>query len=115
MSFGKFILQDSLSHLPASLQSLVDTLRSSGHNWALLRQSHLVKNTDDSVNGEKLKLLIMKGFFPFLLATPISRMKEITSFPDIEDFKNDLNEGISMANYLHAKKNLVNFQNKKFV
>ena len=68
----------------------------------MLKQSKLVVNHDKSINYKKLNLLLRKGFFPFELATSISRLKSITDFPPEEDFEID---GVSILpeNYNHAR------------
>ena len=57
ISFGHFLLLDSLGFLQASLSELTDNLKASGSNFPILDQVGLAKNDDEK------KLLLRKGLY----------------------------------------------------
>ena len=73
ISFNIFRIQDSLAHLPASLQSLMDNLKASGHQFKILQQSALMKIEDGEIDEKRVEMSKSKGFYPYSFATSIEK------------------------------------------
>jgi hypothetical protein len=100
---NNLIFLDSLAFVPASLQTLTDTLRESQHSFPLLRQWE--------ENGERRELLLRKGVYPYRFATSIERLRNTTKLPPREEFYNDLgDESCAEEDYMHAQTVFDTFQ-----
>ena len=89
-----------------SLAKLAEELKQSNHTFPYLRQSSMIERGIQAEEQEELlNILTSKGFFPYSLLRELDRLAEITEFPPIEAFANDLDEGdtISQQNYAYAK------------
>lgn len=130
LRIGPFEVMDSLSHLQAGLGKLTETLKSSDHDYGILRQSRLcnklikVQNQNGKVIQEKVvfqpqrfDLLLKKGYFPFNLATSASALLEITEFPPKADFYDKLTKeiGITDEEYEFAKHVFTEFECKNLM
>ena len=87
---------DSLAFLPASLSSLVDTLKASHSSFPILSQFE----SDE----ERKQYLLRKGVYPYSFATSIEKLRETTALPPISAFYNDINDkACSEEDYAHAQ------------
>lgn len=84
---GKFVFLDSTAFLDGSLDGIVQDLKSSGHDFPLVKKSGLVKNE------KQLELLCQKGVYPYqLLQDDFDTFMLQTTFPPKSDFYNQLSE-----------------------
>ena len=98
---NKFRFIDSYAHLPSSIGTLVNNLKSSG--------SSAFNHLKDFVASEyradplKLALLLRKGVYPYTYFDSMDKFSE-TQLPGREKFYNDLNEEeCSQEDYIHAQ------------
>lgn len=102
MKFKNILLLDSCAHLPASLDSLVETIKCDDENFKLL----------NSVFGKNAKYLKRKGVFCYDYMDSFKRFNE-TCLPSKEEFFNRLtDESISDNDYIYAQKLFRKFKMK---
>ncbi|MCP4458319.1 MAG: hypothetical protein GY816_09905, partial [Cytophagales bacterium] len=96
----KFRFIDSLQHLSASLDELVENLKTVGEDKFKSIKCHV----DELYGGSqrKLELLLRKGVYPFKYMDSFAKFEE--GLPPIEEFHNDLkNEPCSAEDYQHVQ------------
>ena len=74
----------------SSLATLTDSLKKSSHDYALLKQSSLLK--DKKNNELKMERLLEKGIFPYDLLHDVSVLYEYEQLPPLEKFYSSLTE-----------------------
>jgi len=104
LKFNSFELLDTLAFLQSSLSQLSDDLRSSGHEYKLLKKTYLVRKFGN-FNKERFDLVLSKSFFPYEYCTSLKKMKKTRKLPKIESFYSRLSEkSISIEDHSFAKK-----------
>lgn len=118
MKFGKYVLKDSLDHMPASLESLTCDLRNTGHPFQIIEEAMVIDkylssppNKSDPLytnkvmrRKERKDLLLQKSFYPYEWTTSISKLKKTKTLPEKSDFFSKLkNDGISDEDHNFAK------------
>ena len=99
LSFNMFKLLDSCHFITSSLESIVQDMRESGHQFDFLRLCGLA-NTD-----YKYELLTKKGIFPYEAFVSVEKFEQLKTLPDISAFESKLNKSVlSQEDYQHAKK-----------
>jgi len=96
MSFtvGQFVFMDSLQHLAASLETLVDGLQED--QFKITREYFK--------NPEQFALMRQKGVYPYDYMDSLEKFEE-TKLPPTESFHNEIRkEGITDKDYAHAQK-----------
>lgn len=89
------VLLDSLAFLNSSLDKLVDTLKSSNHDFPILRQ--WIK--DDC----QRELMLRKGVYPYEYVTSLEKVRNTVQLPSKNSFFSLLqNKGIDQKEYDHA-------------
>jgi hypothetical protein len=89
--YGPFVFTDTYNHLTASLDSLVETLTKSGHDFEIAQRVGLPK------------CLWSKGVYPYKWVDSIMKFDE-TSLPPIDYFHNDLTgEKCTLERYQKAQ------------
>ena len=98
---NKFRFIDSYAHLPSSIGTLVNNLKSSGSSaFNHLKDLVASKYRTDPL---KLALLLRKGVYPYTYFDSMDKFSE-TQLPRREKFYNDLNkEEFSQEDYIHAQ------------
>ena len=100
-----------MEHLPSSLSKLVSELNNphQNHNFPIFYQSKIIqsflpKNESKENIKRKIKLLTGgKGIYPYSLCNDADIMKQMTNFPPIEKFFNDLtNTSCTLEDYKFA-------------
>ena len=84
LALNSFVFVDSLAFFDASLDTLVETLRKSNHDFPLLKQSGL------ATTPEQLDLLKSKLPFPYSSLTSLEKFRSMKEVPPISAFDNDL-------------------------
>ena len=105
LTIGRFKLQDSLEHMPASLDTLVQDLKNKEKfNFPILRQMKRYKKMTARQKPKALKLLTRKGVFCYEHFQSLEEMDKAQNLPTREEFYSELNEKhISELDYAHAK------------
>lgn len=105
VSFGHYILLDSLSHLPNSLAKLSSDLKNSNHAWSILKQSSLVCDNNGQTIEKRVEMLQAKAHYPYRFATSLRKLRRTKTLPPISQFENILNPDhhLSQEEYEHAK------------
>jgi hypothetical protein len=92
LDVGKYVFMDSMNHLSGSLDTLVETLRKSGHKFEICDKYGLPE------------CLRSKGIYPYRWVDSLDKLYE-TSLPSIEWFDNDITgEKCTPERYQRAKK-----------
>ena len=106
LTLGRFKIQDSLEHMPASLDALVKDLnQSSNHAFPILQQMDRYRKLSTRDKSRGLKLLTRKGVFCYEHFQSLDQMKQAKNLPSLKDFYSELNEEvISESDYNFAKK-----------
>ena len=111
LTYNSYKFKDSLEHLPSSLSKLVSELNNphQNHNFPIFYQSKIIqsflpKNESKENMKRKIKLLTGgKGIYPYSLCNDADIMKQMTNFPPIEKFFNDLtNTSCTLEDYKFA-------------
>ena len=111
LTYNSYKFKDSLEHLPSSLSKLVSELNNphQNHNFPIFYQSKIIqsflpKNESKENIKRKIKLLTGgKGIYPYSLCNDADIMKQMTNFPPIEKFFNDLtNTSCTLEDYKFA-------------
>ena len=105
LTLGKFTLQDSLEHMPASLDTLVQDLKNNKNfNFPIVRQMKRYRKMPARQKTKALKLLTRKGVFCYEHFQSLEEMTNARNLPTREEFYSELNEKhISEADYAFAK------------
>ena len=105
LTLGRFTLQDSLEHMPASLDTLVQDLKNNQKfNFPIIRQMERYKKMSARQKPKALKLLTRKGVFCYEHFQSLEEMDKAQNLPSREDFYSELNEKhISESDYAFAK------------
>lgn len=105
ISIGKFQIKDSLEHIPASLDSLVEDLcKDKSFAFPILNQFEPYAKLRQRKKMQALKLLKRKGVYPYEHFTSYNSLK-MKTFPSKEAFYSRLNEThITDEDYKHGQK-----------
>ena len=105
LTLGKFKIQDSLEHMPASLEALVKDLnQAENFKFPIVRQMSHYKQLSKDRRQKGLKMLTRKGIFCYEHYNTFDEIKAATSIPPIDAFYSTLNEeGISKSDHKFAK------------
>ena len=105
LTLGKFKIQDSLEHISASLDALVQDLnQTSNFSFPILQQMERFKKIPIRQKSKALKLLKRKGIFCYEHFQSLQEMKKSRNLPTKDAFYSELNEEhISEADYSHAQ------------
>ena len=105
LTLGRFIIQDSLEHMPASLDALVKDLnQTENFTFPIVRQMQRFVNLKWRLKKKGLTMLTRKGIFCYEHYTSFHQIKAATSVPPIDAFYSTLNEdSISESDYKFAK------------
>ena len=105
LTLGRFIIQDSLEHMPASLDALVKDLnQTKNFTFPIVRQMRRFKNLNWRRKKKGLTMLTRKGIFCYEHYTSFQQIKSATSIPPPDAFYSTLNEeSISQSDYKFAK------------
>ena len=105
VTMGKFKLQDSLEHMPASLDTLVQDLnQTENFQFPILRQMKRYQKIPKSEKSKALKLLTRKGIFCYEYFQTLKEMKKAKHLPNKDGFYSELNDQeISETDYTFAK------------
>ena len=105
LTLGKFKLQDSLEHMPASLDTLVQDLKNNQEfNFPIICQMKRYKKMSARQKPKALKLLTRKGVFCYEHFQSLEAMNNAQNLPSREEFYSELNEKhISESDYTFAK------------
>lgn len=104
LKFNSFELLDTLAFLQSSLSQLSDDLKSSGHDYKLLKETYLVKKFG-RFSKERFELVLSKSFFPYEYCTSLKKMETTKKLPKIERFYSKLSEkSISIEDHKFAEK-----------
>ena len=105
LTLGKFKLQDSLEHMPASLDALVQDLKKSHNfNFPIVRQMERYKKIPARQKPKALQFLTRKGVFCYEHFQSLEEMKKSKILPSRQGFYSELNEqNISESDYKFAK------------
>ena len=105
ISIGKFQIKDSLEHIPASLDSLVEDLcKDKSFAFPILSQFETYAKLRQRKKMQGLKLLKRKGVYPYEHFTSYNSLK-MKKFPSKEAFYSRLNEThITDEDYKHGQK-----------
>lgn len=106
LTLGKFKIQDSLEHMPASLDALVKDLnQTENFTFPIVRQMQCYKKLKWRQKQKGLSMLTRKGIFCYEYYNTFQEIKAATSMPPIEAFYSTLNEeSISESDYKFAQK-----------
>ena len=117
LTLGRFIIQDSLEHMPASLDALVKDLnQTEDFNFPIVRQMQRFKKLKCRQRKKGLSMLTRKGIFCYEHYTSFQQIKAATSMPPINAFYSTLNEeSISTADYNFANDMFKYFKCKNMV
>ena len=105
LTLGRFKLQDSLEHMPASLDALVQDLKNSENfSFPVVRQMKRFKKIPARQKPKALRCLTRKGVFCYEHFQSLEEMKKAKNLPDHESFYSELNEkNITESDYTFAK------------
>ena len=106
MNLGRFKIQDSLDHMPASLDALVKDLnQTEGFTFPIIQQMRRFKNLSSRQKKTGLSMLTRKGIFCYEHFTSFAQLKTATALPSKKAFYSTLNEeAISDLDYKFALK-----------
>ena len=115
LTLGKFKIQDSLEHISAGLDTLVqDSNKTSNFSFPILHQMERFKKIPARQKSKALKLLKRKGVFCYEHFQFLQEMKKSQNLPSKNAFYSELNEEhISEADYSHAQEVFKSFKCKK--
>ncbi len=97
---------DSMAHLSAGLDSLTASLIGSDCNYGILKQSIIVRDPQTGkVSDERMDYIKKKLAFPYEKLTSIQAMKDLKSWPDMDNFYSSLSEDINITKeeYEHGR------------
>ena len=105
LTLGRFKLQDSLEHMPASLDALVQDLKNSNNfTFPIVRQMERYKKIPARQKARALQFLTRKGVFCYEHFQSLEEMKKAKILPNRDGFYSELNEtNISETDYKFAK------------
>ena len=103
LTLNCFQFIDTLAFLQASLSQLSSDLKSSNHNYSILKQTSLVK-TNNKFDKEKFEMALEKSFFPYEFCKSLSQMYSTKKIPKRQNFYSSLSEkSISENDHKFAK------------
>ena len=105
LTLNRFIIQDSLEHMPASLDALVKDLnQTKNFTFPIVRQMQRFENLNWRRKKKGLTMLTRKGIFCYEHYTSFQQIKAATSIPPINAFYSTLNEeSITESDHRFAK------------
>ena len=117
LTLGKFKIQDSLEHISASLDALVQDLnQTSNFSFPILYQIERFKKIPARQKSKALKLLKRKGVFCYEHFQSLQEMKKSQNLPPKVAFYSELNEEhITEADCSHAQEVFKSFKCKNVV
>ena len=87
LTLGRFIIQDSLEHMPASLDALVKDLnQTENFTFPIVRQMRRFVKLKWRRRKKGLTMLTRKGVFCYEHYTSFQQIKAATSMPPIDAF-----------------------------
>ena len=93
LTLGRFIIQDSLEHMPASLDALVKDLnQTENFTFPIVQQMQRFQKLKWRQRKKGLSMLTRKGIFCYEHYTSFQQIKAATSVPPIDAFYSTLNE-----------------------
>ena len=117
LTLGRFIIQDSLEHMPASLDALVKDLKETeDFTFPIVQQMHRYEKLKWRQKKKGLTMLTRKGVFCYEHYNSFEEIKSATSVPPIEAFYSTLNEeSLSKSDYKFAQNMFKFFRCKNMV
>ena len=104
LTLGKFKIQDSLEHISASLDALVQDLnQTSNFSFPIVQQMERFKKIPARQKSKASKLLKRKGVFCYEHFQSLQEMKKSRNLRSKDSFYWELNEHITEADYSHAQ------------
>ena len=105
LTLGRFKIQDSLEHMPASLDALVKDLnQTQNFNFPIVQQMKRFRKLKSNRKEKGLSMLTRKGIFCYEHYDNFEEIKAATSIPPINAFYSTLNEEcISESDHQFAK------------
>ena len=93
LTLNRFIIQDSLEHMPASLDALVKDLnQTENFTFPIVRQMQRFRKLNWRRREKGLRMLTRKGIFCYEHYSSFQQIKAATSIPPINAFYSTLNE-----------------------
>lgn len=115
LTFNSFRFIDSLAFLQASLAQLGSDLKTTNHDYAILKQTSLVL-TDKIFDNKKFEMILDKSFFPYEYCKSLKQMYSVKKLPKMKHFYSCLNEKtISKTDHTFAKNVWKTFQCRNLV
>ena len=103
LSFNSFEFIDSLAFLQSSLSQLANDLKTTNHDYKILKQTSLVK-TNGKFDKEKFEMILGKSFFPYEFCQNLPQMFSVKKLPKRKEFYSQLSEkSISRDDHKFAK------------
>ena len=117
LTINRFIIQDSLEHMPTSLDALVTDLnKTKNFTFPIVRQMRRFEKLRWRKRKRGLSMLTRKGIFCYEHYTSFEQIKAATSIPPIQAFYSTLNEeSISESDYQFAKDMFKHFKCKNML
>lgn len=105
LTLGRFKIQDSLDHMPASLDSLVKDLNQTANFYfPMVQQMYRFKKLPGRQKKKGLSMLTRKGVFCYEHFSSIGELRKAKTLPPKEAFYSTLNEeAVSESDYKFAK------------
>ena len=112
LSIGRFQINDSLEHIPSSLDALVsDLCKDVNFNFPLLHQFEIVQKLKQRKKAPAVKLFKRKGVYSYEYFSSFEHTTNSHTFPSRENFYSTLNDlGIAAEDYQHGRKVFKFFQ-----
>ena len=103
LSFNSYEFIDSLAFMQSSLAQLASDLKTSNHDYKILKQTSLVKS-NGKFDKEKYEMIRGKSFFPYEYCKNLPQMYSVKKLPKIKHFYSQLSEkSISKEDHSFAK------------
>ena len=103
LSFNSYEFIDSLAFMQSSLAQLASDLKTSNHDYKILKQTSLVKS-NGKFDKEKYEMILGKSFFPYEYCKNLPQMYSVKKLPKIKHFYSQLSEkSISKEDHSFAK------------
>ena len=117
LTLNRFIIQDSLEHMPASLDALVQDLnQTENFTFPIIRQMRRFEKLKWRQKKKGLSMLTRKGIFCYEHSTSFEQIKAATSIPPIQASYSTLNEEfISESDHKFAKDMFKHFKCKNML
>ena len=116
LTLGKFKIQDSLEHISASFDALVQDLnQTSNFSFLIVQQMERFKKIPARQKSKASKLFKRKGVFCYEHFQSLQEMKKSRNLRSKDSFYWELNKHITEADYSHAQEVFKLFKCKNVV